>query len=306
MEYYTGPPTQSPETAFQPSASARIFAMGPISEPFYIVPQSTLCDLLRGRNSAIVQDPQQAFYMPHRFDIPQITGDLPLSVQGPFAPSDVFQPLLESFSVPRSDPLADSVPGSTTYASGYGYEATQLSGSTQYLYPTQHWNSPLPSPSPSLPYVAHPGMLSTNTPSAYSPSAAQAYISQMPSHLHPAPDRSVHAHDTPSAARSPASEAPAMTTLRAPACTHCYRSRKKCGWERPCKRCADCGLVCVERERAGRRARDLVAEGLALHDAVPVPAETAVGADISLAEAASSGRLPRTPTAGHAVSSGQE
>ncbi|EIW54915.1 uncharacterized protein TRAVEDRAFT_30887 [Trametes versicolor FP-101664 SS1] len=88
----------------------------------------------------------------------------------------------------------------------------------------------------------------------------------MSSHLHPAPDRSVHTHDTPSAARSPASEAPAMTTLRAPACTHCYRSRKKCGWERPCKRCTDCGLVCVERERAGRRARDVVgAEGLALH-----------------------------------------
>lgn len=159
--------------------------------------------------------------MPHRSDIPQITGDLPLSVQGPFAPSDVFQPLLESFSAPRSDPLPDSVPSSTTYASGpgYGYEATPLSGGTQNLYPTQHWNSPLPSPSPSLPYVAHAGMLSANTPSTYSPSAAQAYISQMPSHLHPhpAPDRSVHTHDTPSAARSPPSEAPAMTTLRAPA-----------------------------------------------------------------------------------------
>lgn len=52
-------------------------------------------------------------------------------------------------------------------------------------------------------------------------------------------------------------------------CAKCHNSRRKCGWERPCKRCVHSGSECVEREVAPRKARSAAPVGIPAGRLVP-------------------------------------
>ncbi|KAL1948830.1 hypothetical protein VTO73DRAFT_10636 [Trametes versicolor] len=243
-------PASGPQDAEFDAILRQLSTLGPIMEPYYIIPESTLRRILRGRTAwtAPQPAPQQPVYNNQTFASSQHI-DHPYPAPPGFSTSmGPIQPSSEHLAPLHASPTPN--PGPMFY--GYGPMEPQ---SRDQMYDTQAWGaSSSSSDAPPQPTIqAEPRQMPPPTSAAAPPHPHSAMSVFQPGGF----AFTLEADERPHASATFISHA-----SKARACAKCHNSRRKCGWERPCKRCVHSGSECVEREAAPRKVRSAAPVGI--------------------------------------------
>ncbi|KAI0821918.1 hypothetical protein BC628DRAFT_787986 [Trametes gibbosa] len=205
-------------------------------------PQISRQDLLRDRIPFATPQElvQPTIYNPASFYPETVPDNRHAPIFGPFPQSSHVQPPFQPTFESPSEGLTNSGPSYYAYPRTSALPVVSLV-ETDHLHGTSTFTS-----TPELPFSLSYGSPLITSNGNHRETAPGAYNTSLPSCPHPS--------DPPIAPALPPSTTVIYPSLRALACTHCHRSRKKCGQERPCKRCVHSGLVCVGRPSAPRRS----------------------------------------------------
>ncbi|KAH9852338.1 hypothetical protein C2E23DRAFT_197270 [Lenzites betulinus] len=208
MSHYRAPAMHGTDPSCSPAVHGRITAMGPIAEPFYIVPHSMLRDLLSGRNLLATAEStvQPTIYRPHP-DSP--LDNLPPPIFGPFSQPNIVQSASHPYLPSHTTPITSSAPSHSTYPDTPSpHIPSPVEANNLYGQSTPDGTFPYPHASPTIASDSHIGIpVPICPPCAHTPSSSSC--------LHPADPVLPTAH-APQEVRTP-TETPVYPPLRAPA-----------------------------------------------------------------------------------------